>query len=143
MILSFFPGTTDDMLRVQQAEMSQIVSTGETITLSCKVPNSFPKGPVLWFKGTGLKQKLIYNFKKGAFPRVKEIGKTTKAGNTDFSIRISDVSLADTGIYYCVKFKKGKPDVEYQSGRGTRVLVTGEFDSSTPGVRYHLTNKYY
>uniref|UniRef100_A0A4X1SKJ5 Ig-like domain-containing protein n=1 Tax=Sus scrofa TaxID=9823 RepID=A0A4X1SKJ5_PIG len=123
MILSFFPGTTNEMLKVQQAELSQTVSPGETLTLSCSVPDSFPKGPVLWFKGTGPNRQLIYSFRGGLFPRVKKTGNTTKAGNTDFSIRISEISLADAGTYFCVKFKEGKPDIEYQSGQGTQVTV--------------------
>ena len=124
MILYFFAGTTHEIFQVQQSEMTQTVSIGETVTLSCSVPDSFPKGPVLWFKGSGPSRELIYNFKEGLFPRVKEIGHITKAGNTDFSIRISDISLADAGTYYCVKFKEGKPDREFQSGPGTEVFVT-------------------
>nr|XP_025732181.1 tyrosine-protein phosphatase non-receptor type substrate 1-like isoform X2 [Callorhinus ursinus] len=114
-------GTTHEIFQVQQAEMTQTVSTGETITLSCSVPDSFPKGPVLWFKGHGPNREIIYNFKEGFFPRVKEIGHPTKPGNTDFSIRISELSPADTGIYYCVKFKEGKPDTEFQSGTSNQV----------------------
>ncbi|XP_011764505.2 signal-regulatory protein beta-1-like [Macaca nemestrina] len=112
------------MFHVQQTEMSQTVSTGESIILSCSVPDTLPNGPVLWFKGTGPNRKLIYNFKQGHFPRVKEIGDTNKPGNTDFSIRIHEISLADAGTYYCVKFIKGKATEEYQSGQGTQVFVT-------------------
>uniref|UniRef100_A0A8D2F0E1 Ig-like domain-containing protein n=1 Tax=Theropithecus gelada TaxID=9565 RepID=A0A8D2F0E1_THEGE len=107
-----------------QTLMSQTVSTGESIILSCSVPDTLPNGPVLWFKGTGPNRKLIYNFKQGHFPRVKEIGDTNKPGNTDFSIRIHEISLADAGTYYCVKFIKGKATEEYQSGQGTQVFVT-------------------
>ncbi|CAD7669573.1 unnamed protein product [Nyctereutes procyonoides] len=103
--------------------MTQTVSIGETVTLSCSVPDSFPKGPVLWFKGSGPSRELMYSFNGGHFPRVKEIGHITKAGNTDFSIRISEISLADAGTYYCMKFKEGKPDREFQSGPGTQVSV--------------------
>ncbi|XP_044939931.1 signal-regulatory protein delta-like isoform X2 [Mustela putorius furo] len=109
-------GTTQEIFQVQQAEMTQTVSVGETITLSCSVPDSFPKGPVLWFKGNGPNRELIYNFKEGFFPRVKEIGHPTKVSKTDFSIRISEISLADAGTYYCMKFKEGKPNTEFQSG---------------------------
>lgn len=142
MILHFFAGTTHEIFQVQQAEMTQTVSVGETITLSCSVPDSFPKGPVLWFKGNGPNRELIYNFKEGFFPRVKEIGHPTKVGNTDFSIRISEISLADAGTYYCVKFKEGKPNTEFQSGPGTKVFVTSEFVSSTPyyGLSFQLTS---
>uniref|UniRef100_A0A8D0YBY2 Ig-like domain-containing protein n=1 Tax=Sus scrofa TaxID=9823 RepID=A0A8D0YBY2_PIG len=136
-------GTTNEMLKVQQAELSQTVSPGETLTLSCSVPDSFPKGPVLWFKGTGPNRQLIYSFRGGLFPRVKKTGNTTKAGNTDFSIRISEISLADAGTYFCVKFKEGKPDIEYQSGQGTQVTVTDagtyfcvKFKEGKPDIEY-------
>nr|XP_008540596.1 PREDICTED: signal-regulatory protein delta [Equus przewalskii] len=85
--------------------MSQTASTGETITLSCSVPDSLPNGPVLWFKGTGPNQELIYNFEGGLSPRIKEIGNNTKSDNTDFSIYINEISLADASTYFCVKLK--------------------------------------
>ncbi|XP_057558112.1 signal-regulatory protein beta-2-like [Hippopotamus amphibius kiboko] len=123
-------GNTDEMFMVQQVEISQTVTTGETLTLSCSVPDPFPNGPVLWFKGTGLNRELIYDSKGGIFPSVKQIG--NKAGNTDFSICISEISLVDASTYFCVKFKEGKPDIEYQSGRGTTVIVIVEYGSSIP-----------
>ncbi|XP_017371080.1 signal-regulatory protein delta [Cebus imitator] len=129
------------VFHVQQAEISQTALTGESITLSCSVPETLPDGPVLWFKGTGPDRKLIYNFKQGHFPRVNEIGDTTRPGNTDFSIRIHEISLADAGTYYCVKFIKGKPIKEYQSGQGTQVFVTGEYVSYTPcPLVYEITS---
>uniref|UniRef100_A0A2R9A743 Signal regulatory protein delta n=1 Tax=Pan paniscus TaxID=9597 RepID=A0A2R9A743_PANPA len=123
------------VFHVQQTELSQTVSTGESIILSCSVPDALPNGPVLWFKGTGPNRKLIYNFKQGHFPRVKEIGDTTKPGNTDFSTRIREISLADAGTYYCVKFIKGRAIKEYQSGRGTQVFVTAEQNPRPPKNR--------
>ncbi|XP_078227312.1 signal-regulatory protein delta isoform X5 [Callithrix jacchus] len=83
------------VFHVQQAELSWTALTGESIALSCSVPDTLPDGPVLWFKGTGPDRKLIYNFKQ------------------------------DADTYYCMKFIKGKPIKEYQSGQGTQVFVTG------------------
>ncbi|KAM4842591.1 signal-regulatory protein beta-1-like isoform 2-T2 [Thomomys bottae] len=117
-------GRKEEVSQVQQNEISQTVSTGETITLSCTVPDTGHSGPVAWFKGSGPNRKLIFNFKDDRFPRVKATADTSKPGNTDFSIRISDVLLSDAGTYYCVKFKNGKPN-EYQSGQGSQVFVTG------------------
>ncbi|XP_078227313.1 signal-regulatory protein delta isoform X6 [Callithrix jacchus] len=82
------------VFHVQQAELSWTALTGESIALSCSVPDTLPDGPVLWFKGTGPDRKLIYNFKQ------------------------------DADTYYCMKFIKGKPIKEYQSGQGTQVFVT-------------------
>lgn len=45
----------------------------------------------------------------------------------DFSIRISNITPADTGMYYCVKFKKASPDMEIKSGPGTHLTVSGEY----------------
>ena len=46
----------------------------------------------------------------------------------DFSIRISNITPADTGVYYCVKFGKGEGnDVEFKSGPGTHLTVSGEY----------------
>ncbi|XP_061065812.1 signal-regulatory protein beta-2-like [Eubalaena glacialis] len=135
-------GVRHEMLKVQQAEISQTVSTGETLALSCSVPDSFLNGSVLWFKGTRPNHELIYNFKSGLFPRVTQIGKTAKVGNRDFSIRISEITLAVASTYFCVKFKEGKPDIEYQSGQGTQVFVTGDnnFFPDTPD-RHLLTTR--
>ena len=46
----------------------------------------------------------------------------------DFSIRISNITPADTGVYNCVKFRKGEHgDVEFKSGPGTHLTVSGEY----------------
>ncbi|XP_048205337.1 signal-regulatory protein gamma-like [Perognathus longimembris pacificus] len=125
-------GSTDQTSHVQQNEMSRTVEMGKTITLSCTVPDTLPSGPVSWFKGSGPNRKLIFNFKDDSSPRVKAAGDTNKVGNTDFSIRISEVSLADAGVYYCVKFVKENLDKDYQSGQGTQVSVIAP--SSLPVV---------
>ncbi|KAL4680657.1 hypothetical protein H8959_022598 [Pygathrix nigripes] len=47
----------------------------------------------------------------------------------DFSIRISNITPADAGTYYCVKFRKGSPSVEMKSGAGTELSVRGEYSA--------------
>ncbi|XP_058989244.1 tyrosine-protein phosphatase non-receptor type substrate 1-like [Mustela lutreola] len=84
-----------------------------------------PFGPVQWFRGAGPGQELIFSFKRGHFPRVTNASDVTRRNNTDFSIRISNFTPADTRTYYCVKFLKGTPDdVEFKSGQGTLVTVS-------------------
>ncbi|XP_032207097.1 signal-regulatory protein beta-1-like [Mustela erminea] len=84
-----------------------------------------PFGPVQWFRGAGPGRKLIFSFKRGHFPRVTNASDVTRRNNTDFSIRISNFTPADTRTYYCVKFLKGTPDdVEFKSGPGTLVTVS-------------------
>ena len=110
-----------------QPDKSVAVAAGETATLSCTMTSLLPVGPTVWFRGTGPGRELIHSQKGGHFPRVTPVTDNTKRNNTDFSIRISDITPADTGTYYCVKFRRGSPDTELKSGAGTRLTVSGEY----------------
>ncbi|XP_022448532.1 tyrosine-protein phosphatase non-receptor type substrate 1 isoform X1 [Delphinapterus leucas] len=116
----------EDELQVIQPERSVSVAAGETATLRCDVTSLLPVGPVNWFRGTGPGRELIYSLKGGPFPRVTTVADTTRRNNMDFSIRISNITPADTGMYYCVKFKKASPDVEVKSGPGTHLTVSAK-----------------
>ncbi|XP_047599597.1 tyrosine-protein phosphatase non-receptor type substrate 1-like [Lutra lutra] len=111
-------------LQVIQPDKSVSVAAGQTATLRCTLTSLLPTGPVQWFRGTGPGRELIFSFKGGLFPRVTEISDRTRRNNMDFSIHISNITPADTGTYYCVKFQKGTPDVEFKSGSGTLVTVS-------------------
>ncbi|XP_019501284.1 PREDICTED: signal-regulatory protein beta-1-like isoform X2 [Hipposideros armiger] len=117
-------------LQVIQPERSVSIAAGETATLLCTVTSIYPVGPIQWFRGTGSGRELIYSFKPSEatrFPRVTSVADTTKGNNMDFSIRISNVTPADAGTYYCVKFQRGIPDdVELKSGAGTRLTVSAK-----------------
>ncbi|XP_058418178.1 signal-regulatory protein beta-1-like [Diceros bicornis minor] len=120
-------GAAGEELQVIQPEKSASAAAGETATLRCTLTTLLPVGHVQWFRGTGPGWELIYNFKGGHFPRVTNVADTTKRNTTDFSIHISNITPADTGIYYCVKFQKGSPDaVEFKSGPGTRLTVSAK-----------------
>uniref|UniRef100_A0A8C6AF02 Signal-regulatory protein beta-1 isoform 3-like n=1 Tax=Marmota marmota marmota TaxID=9994 RepID=A0A8C6AF02_MARMA len=120
------PGAAAQELQVIQPEKSVSVAAGESATLHCSMTSLYPVGPVQWFKGAGPGRELIYNFKEGHFLRVTNLSDATKRDNRDFSIRISNVTPADTGTYYCVKFQKSTPvDKEYKSGPGTELSVRG------------------
>eukprot|EP00073_Rattus_norvegicus_P034617 XP_008759073.2 PREDICTED: uncharacterized protein Sirpb2l1 isoform X1 [Rattus norvegicus] len=101
------------------------VDAGESVTLNCTVTSLTPVGPIKWFRGVGHNRHLIYNFNGDHFTRVTYVSDATKRENLDFSIRISNVTPADAGTYYCVKFQKGivEPDIETQCGGGTQLLV--------------------
>nr|KAF6422750.1 hypothetical protein HJG63_008564 [Rousettus aegyptiacus] len=115
-------------LQVIQPDKSVSVAAGETATLNCTLTSLYPVGPIQWFRGTGPGQKLIYSFKGGHFPRVTNAADTTKRNNMDFSIRISNITPADTGTYYCVKFQKGDTNnVLFRTGPGTQLVVSGEY----------------
>ena len=115
-------------LQVIQPERSVSVAAGETATLNCTVTSLSPVGPIKWFRGTGPGREFIYSQKEAPFPRVTHVSDVTKRNNMDFSIRITNITPADTGVYYCVKFRKGeRGDVEFKSGPGTHLTVSGEY----------------
>ncbi|XP_058535414.1 signal-regulatory protein beta-1-like isoform X2 [Ochotona princeps] len=117
-------GAAEEELQVTQPDKSVLVAAGDSVTLHCSVNTLLPVGPVYWFRGAGPGRKMIYDFKGGQYPRVTNLSDATKRQNLDFSIRISDITMADTGTYYCVKFQRvGTRDVEFKSGPGTQVSV--------------------
>ncbi|XP_061292754.1 tyrosine-protein phosphatase non-receptor type substrate 1 isoform X3 [Bos javanicus] len=117
----------DGELQVIQPERSVSVAAGETATLHCTVTSLSPVGPFKWFRGTGPGREFIYSQKEAPFPRVTNVSDATKRNNMDFSIRISNITPADTGVYYCVKFRKGeRGDVEFKSGPGTHLTVSAK-----------------
>ncbi|XP_028379678.2 signal-regulatory protein beta-1-like [Phyllostomus discolor] len=86
-----------------------------------------PVGPVMWFRGTGPGRELIYSQQGGHSPHVTSVTDTTRRNNMDFSILISNINPADTGTYYCVKFRKAEPkNTEFKSGAGTRLIVSAQ-----------------
>ncbi|XP_035865541.1 signal-regulatory protein beta-1-like isoform X1 [Phyllostomus discolor] len=119
-------GGAGEELQVIQPEKSVAVAAGETATLSCTMTSISPVGPVMWFRGTGPGREFIYSQKGGHSPRVTSAADVTRKNNTDFSIHISNITPADTGTYYCVKFRKGSPDTELKSGAGTRLTVSAQ-----------------
>ncbi|XP_054429446.1 signal-regulatory protein beta-1-like [Pteronotus mesoamericanus] len=126
-LLLGFTGGAGAELQVIQPDKSVLVAAGETATLSCTVTSAIPVGPTQWFRGTGPGRELIYDFNGGLGPRITTVGNTTSKDNTDFSIRISNISPADAGTYYCVKFRKGDTDnTELKSGAGTQLIMSAK-----------------
>ncbi|XP_045301021.1 signal-regulatory protein beta-1-like [Leopardus geoffroyi] len=114
-------------LQVIQPEKSVSVAAGQTATLHCTLTSLQPAGKVDWFRGTRPGRELIFSFRGDPHsPRVTNVTDVTKRNNMDFSIRISNITTEDTGTYYCVKFQKGNPDVEFKSGPGTQVIVSAK-----------------
>ncbi|XP_048667158.1 signal-regulatory protein beta-1-like isoform X4 [Marmota marmota marmota] len=123
-------GAAAQELQVIQPEKSVSVAAGESATLHCTVTSLLPVGPMHWFKGAGPGRELIYNF-RGHFPRVTSLSDTTQRDNKDFSILISNVTPADAGTYYCIKFRLSSTDPkEVQSGPGTELSVRGAVKST-------------
>ncbi|XP_055459583.1 signal-regulatory protein beta-1-like [Psammomys obesus] len=121
-------------LKVIQPEKSVSVPAGESATMNCTVTSLTPVGPIKWFRGTGQSRRLIYNYAGYKFPRVTNLTDATKRNNLDFSIRISNVTPADVGTYYCVKFQPDTSELgkELQSGGGI-VLYVLELKTSDSG----------
>ncbi|XP_014943590.3 signal-regulatory protein beta-1-like [Acinonyx jubatus] len=121
-------GVSDETeLQVIQPEKSVSVAAGQTATLHCTLTSLLPAGKVEWFRGTGPGRELIFSFRGDPHsPRVTNVSDAVRRNNMDFSIRISNITPEDTGTYYCVKFQKGNPDVEFKSGPGTRVTVSAK-----------------
>ncbi|XP_036178331.1 signal-regulatory protein beta-1-like isoform X1 [Myotis myotis] len=148
-LLLGLPGGAGEELQVIQPQKTVSVPAGETATLSCTVTSLTPVGPTLWFRGTGPGRELIYSHKGGHFPRVTSVADTMRRDNMDFSIRISNITPADTGTYYCVKFRRGGgDDTEFKSGAGTQLsvsakpsppVVSGPTGRSPPGQTVSFT----
>ncbi|XP_038185518.1 tyrosine-protein phosphatase non-receptor type substrate 1 isoform X2 [Arvicola amphibius] len=146
-------GAAGENLKVIQPEKSVSVAAGDATILNCTVTSLKPLGPILWFRGTGQSRQLIYNFRGEKFPRVTNVTDATKRDNFDFSIRISNVTPADAGTYYCVKFQKeAESDKEFLSGGGTVVyvlakpsvpVVSGPASRVTLGQTANFTCKSY
>ncbi|XP_053430425.1 signal-regulatory protein beta-1-like isoform X2 [Nycticebus coucang] len=140
--------TRMEELQVTQPDRSVSVATGEAAILRCTVTSQVPVGPISWFKGTGQDRELIYS-QKVHHPRVTNITDHTKRDNLDFSIRISNITPADAGTYYCVKFRKATlGTVEFKSGPGTVLIVrakpsppeiSGPSSRASPGQLLNLT----
>jgi len=112
--------------KLQQPQSSEVVIKGDTLTLNCTVSGSGPVGAVKWVKGWGSDNQTVYE-QKGSFPRVMR----AVDDPDDFSIHISNVSLEDSGTYYCVKLRKNPSgDVVFRKGGGTEVSVHGEWAPS-------------
>uniref|UniRef100_A0AC11E3E9 Uncharacterized protein n=1 Tax=Ovis aries TaxID=9940 RepID=A0AC11E3E9_SHEEP len=126
LLLGFIGAAGEGELQVIQPERSVSGAAGETATLHCTVTSLSPVGPIKWFRGTGPGRELLYSQKGNVSPRVTSVVDTAKRNNMDFSICIRNVTPADTGVYYCVKFRKGEQgDVELKSGPGTHLTVSG------------------
>ncbi|XP_029076534.1 tyrosine-protein phosphatase non-receptor type substrate 1-like isoform X2 [Monodon monoceros] len=101
----------EDELQVIQPDRSVSVAAGETATLRCDVTSLLPVGRTNWFRGTGPGRELIYSLQGGPFLRVTTVADTTRRNNMDFSIRISNITPADTA----------KPSPPVVSGPAVRV----------------------
>ncbi|XP_031232242.1 signal-regulatory protein beta-1-like isoform X3 [Mastomys coucha] len=117
-------GSTTEELKVIQPKKSVSVTAGESAILNCTVTSMLPVGPIKWFRRVGQCRQVIYSFTGEHFSRVTNASDATKRSNLDFSIRIHNVTFADYGNYYCVKFRRTySEELEFQYGGGTQLYV--------------------
>ncbi|GAB1287393.1 Predicted gene 9733 [Apodemus speciosus] len=122
-------------MKVIQPEKSISVTAGESAILNCTVTSLLPVGPIKWFRRIGQCRQLIYSFTGEHFPRVTSVSDTTKRNNLDFSIQINNVTLADYGTYYCVKFwETYSEEEEFQYGGGTQLYVSEQKTTDTAKI---------
>ncbi|XP_048204887.1 tyrosine-protein phosphatase non-receptor type substrate 1-like isoform X2 [Perognathus longimembris pacificus] len=144
-------GAAEDELQVIQPDRAVSVAAGQSAMLRCTATSLRPLGPIQWFRGKGPSRELICNFKEPYPPRVTPVADPTQRENRDFSIRIQNVTPADAGTYYCVKFEKmPSGDREFKSGSGTELsvsarpsapVVAGPVARAIPGQTVNFTCK--
>ncbi|XP_074173351.1 signal-regulatory protein beta-1 [Rhinolophus sinicus] len=126
LLLGLTGGAGEKELQVIQPETSVSVAAGETATLSCTLTSLLPVRFIEWFRQTGTGQELIYSSKEGHFPRVTSVADVIGGNTMNFSIRISNITPADSGTYYCVTFWKWLANVDFEYGPGIQLLVSAK-----------------
>nr|XP_015194834.1 PREDICTED: uncharacterized protein LOC107076030 isoform X4 [Lepisosteus oculatus] len=120
------------LLRPQGAVMGEHVITqvpslvhrteGQSVTLNCTVRNT-SAGATRWSRDTGRGRQPFFNTGGGASdPRVAFI---LENHLTDKSIRIDNLTLGDSGVYYCDKYRPGPSSEIAIPGPGVTLTVTG------------------
>ncbi|XP_028668163.2 signal-regulatory protein beta-1-like isoform X1 [Erpetoichthys calabaricus] len=109
------------------------IQEGEAITLGCFLSNTFFKGPLKWYKVDGKRREILISEdtieKKTSASRVSW---AEHVHQRDKSIRITDATINDTGVYYCEKFSSTGALIA--AGGGNRLNVSGNvFITGPPG----------
>uniref|UniRef100_W5LX37 Ig-like domain-containing protein n=1 Tax=Lepisosteus oculatus TaxID=7918 RepID=W5LX37_LEPOC len=103
---------------VSQPQSSVTADAGDSVTLICTVSRQ-ALGPVKWSRGTG-PQKQQLDIKPPETPG--HISWATRNHPTEKSIVISELSLRDSGVYYCEWYRPSQ-DQPSASGSGTTLTV--------------------
>ncbi|MGH0177309.1 UNVERIFIED_CONTAM: hypothetical protein FKN15_074950 [Acipenser sinensis] len=94
------------------------------VTLPCTLSTVGPPGPVRWYRDTGSGRQYLYSPSppppnERNDPRVSRVHPDHP---TDLSIRIVNLTLRDSGRYYCEKYR-GSDETLIASGSGSRLSV--------------------
>nr|XP_015209363.1 PREDICTED: tyrosine-protein phosphatase non-receptor type substrate 1-like [Lepisosteus oculatus] len=94
---------------------------GQSVTLNCTVRDT-SAGAARWSRDTGRGRQPFFNTGGGASdPRVTFI---LDNHLTDKSIRIDNLTLGDSGVYYCDKYRPGPSSEIAVRGPGMNLTVT-------------------
>ncbi|XP_041087869.1 hemicentin-2-like [Polyodon spathula] len=96
------------------------------VTLLCTLSREGPAGLMRWYKGTGSSRQHLYSTaaplpNERNDPRVSQVHQYHP---TDLSIRIVNLTLRDSGMYYCEKYTVFDGTL-IASGAGSRLSVQG------------------
>ncbi|XP_058874851.1 signal-regulatory protein beta-2-like isoform X2 [Acipenser ruthenus] len=94
------------------------------VTVRCTLSTVGPAGPVRWYRDTGSGREYLFSAappppNERNDPRVSQVHQNHA---TDLSIRIVNLTLSDSGIYYCEKYR-GFDGSLITSGSGSRLSV--------------------
>ncbi|XP_069047501.1 plasma protease C1 inhibitor isoform X2 [Lepisosteus oculatus] len=108
---------------------------GQSVTLNCTVRNT-NVGAVRWSRDTGRGRQPFFNTGGGASdPRVSFI---LKNHLTDRSIRIDNLTLGDSGVYYCDKYRPGPSSEIAVPGPGMNLTVTASKTKTTLPLQFKM-----
>ncbi|XP_039598561.1 synaptogenesis protein syg-2-like [Polypterus senegalus] len=120
---------------------SPAVMEKNSITLTCLMGNEAPEGTVRWFRETGQGHVHFFSDKPPEYKLNDGRASWVHSGVTgDNSITVTDLSVDDSGVYYCEKYRKlnnGKEEL-LASGPGTKVTVEAEIVQSPASVTVNV-----
>ncbi|XP_041095388.1 uncharacterized protein LOC121307277 isoform X1 [Polyodon spathula] len=109
----------------------------DEVTLLCTLSRLGPAGPVRWYTDTGSSRQYLYS---AAYPQSNErndprVSRVYPDNPTDLSIQIVNLTLSDSGMYYCEKYR-GDDGTPIANGSGARLSVQAA-PEVTPPPRCH------
>ncbi|MGH0123335.1 UNVERIFIED_CONTAM: hypothetical protein FKN15_067784 [Acipenser sinensis] len=96
------------------------------VTVPCTLSRVGAAGPVRWYRGTGSGRQYLYSTDPPP-PNERNDPRVSRAypmNPTDFSIRIVRLTVNDSGMYYCEKYR-GIDETPIARGSGSRLSVRG------------------
>ncbi|MBN3313332.1 SHPS1 phosphatase, partial [Atractosteus spatula] len=115
---------------VSQPQSSVTADPGDSVTLNCTL-SRLALGPLKWSRGTG-PQKQQLDIKPAETPG--HISWAISNHQTDKTIVISELSVGDSGVYYCEWYRSSQ-DQPSASGSGITLTVRGKPIITPPAGR--------